>query len=1026
MLSTSDLADSEKLVYRITRALQKGNLISFLIGSGVTMKWHSYSGVPSASEIVNLIASRFKESGGGEMFAREVVLPNETGATAYQRAMRLLVQCEGQNALNEVISTAVLHAHENKDSGISSQELETLEFGVKGWTINPALTALAQLYKNFEKQIGPILTSNFDPLISIAVKKAGAQIPVVTLSEDSALSLLRNNAARREVIHFHGYWRGTDTLHTTEQITKKRPRFAGDLRKIINETTVVILGYGGWDDVFTETLFNIISEGAGETNILWAFHESDPAKIYKSNPRLLEQLHPQIGKRVILYGGVDANVLLPEITHNLATKGFAPVRPEPISDEKKKRPYLTESQDPGCDSPPSIEYWTGRAAELTVLTSTAHKVLFLTGIGGLGKSSLAAEFIKISSDKFDLWDWRDCREESNRMHTNLANICCRLSKGVTTPLELKSFDEDQLIEMLFDLLEKARVLFVFDNIDEYIDLTTFHPDRSVKKIVHAALSRQHNSKFIFTCRPRIDLVAARMIELPLSDFTIDETLWLFSKYDIRADASELKGLARRARDITNGHPFWINIIAAQAAQGAQSASSFMDAIEQSESTAIGTQSDNLARQTLDEVWTRLNDKQRTLLCGLAEAVCQQTEEELVAIMAKRLNYNALNKSLKKLRQLNLIVTKPGLTSADGYDLHPLVRRYVRSKFPHEQRQAYMTLFISYFDTMISKLRSTLGSRPSLLDLSNWSHKIELEINRHEPESALKTLGEVANAMVERGYTEEYIRLSHLVLSKLDWQHCIDTNVPSFSIQVCYFSKALVHLGRHHEADEALQRLENTLTSSGIDHLRLLDTFTYRYWVTDDFDQAIGYGRQAQVLKNKSGADIELDVTQNLALALRDSRRPTEVEEALKLFLKGNDLGLVLSEPADSSKHSMPYFGNVGRCLQFVGRNKEAFECYKKAVILAGNKTDVSTARNKGYAYWWISELFAQEKEWIPFGHFNLGAQIYWKKTNPPQERKLIDIFDMQATSTPSITMLKQKTELEIITYCELRLGRAFT
>src|SRR3569623_1143498 len=106
----------------------------------------------------------------------------------------------------------------------------------------------------------PVLTTNFDPLVEVAINMSICRALSVGLTNDGNI-LNAINSSFINVVHLHGFWRQGDTLHSPGQLTKERPLLKGDLRKILNSTTLVIFGYGGWGDVFTETLIDVITEG---------------------------------------------------------------------------------------------------------------------------------------------------------------------------------------------------------------------------------------------------------------------------------------------------------------------------------------------------------------------------------------------------------------------------------------------------------------------------------------------------------------------------------------------------------------------------------------------------------------------------------------------------------------------------------------------------------------------------------------------------------------------------------------------
>ena len=102
------------------------------------------------------------------------------------------------------------------------------------------------------------------------------------------------------------------------------------------------------------------------------------------------------------------------------------VRPTGLSREeiraRPERPRVLEGADE--DRPPVVDICVGREKELDEISTSKAKVVFVTGIGGQGKSTLAARyFSKAQSDHaFAFYVWQDCKEESERFENQLASV----------------------------------------------------------------------------------------------------------------------------------------------------------------------------------------------------------------------------------------------------------------------------------------------------------------------------------------------------------------------------------------------------------------------------------------------------------------------------------------------------------------------------------------------------------------------------------------------------------------------------
>ncbi len=124
-----------------------------------------------------------------------------------------------------------------------------------------------------------------------------------------------------------------------------------------------------------------------------------------------------------------------------------------------------------------LNEWVGRKQEIENISIKKFNTIFITGIGGQGKSALASYYIQnvVENDNYwEFWDWRDLKEEGNRLHTKIISIIERVTNGDIKPSEIKDENIDNLLELFFQHIQDRKIVFVFDNIDNYIDLEEFN------------------------------------------------------------------------------------------------------------------------------------------------------------------------------------------------------------------------------------------------------------------------------------------------------------------------------------------------------------------------------------------------------------------------------------------------------------------------------------------------------------------------------------------------------------------------
>ena len=669
-----------------------------------------------------------------------------------------------------------------------------------------------------------------------------------------------------------------------------------------------------------------------------------------------------------------------------------------------------------CDLPPENRSWVGRIEESRILDGI-EKVVFLSGIGGQGKSGLASRYVLTSSSKgsYDFWDWRDLKEEENRLFGKLSDILIRLSKSELTMKHLKGLSIEGLIEGLFQYLGDKKALFVFDNIDRYIDMNTLQPVHGMDKLVYAALQKKHNSKFIFTCRPTIDYISPDFCRINLSGLSLDDTLLLFESYHIPINKQEIDNIISKAHALTKGHPLWLSLIAAQAVRGLENVRAFLKNLEYNRATDDEVSSP-LSENILNTVWDSLNLDQRNLLRALSETVRSEQEDILVNLVADVLHANRFYKALKTLKLFNLVVIKSAVGESNQIELHPLVRYYVRCKYDIDHRFKYINALVHYYDKQIILYRPKLKETTSISLLDYWISKIELEINKGDYEAALVDLEELHQPLLRSGFVEEYVRVAKKLFAELSWVLAFEKEYKYFHHQLMCYIGTITEFGMYHEATKAVKDYESLLDGQGEDYIELLDAQCYLYWYEKAFSLAISCGKRAVELKRK-GDSSSAKPTNHYLLALRDSKTPENIQFALDGFLEGNAIDAIFHTPF-VNEHDSSYFGNIGRCLWYQKEYESAFRCYKQSFNKLSQEKDTNTAINKGYAAAWICEYLIQIGDYENATIFHILAIAKWNRVSPPRATQQKELAAELKDKCPEyLQMIQGLSERELESRC---------
>ena len=1028
-MSNYTFASSEMLLVRLHAAMKQGKKIAVLTGSGLTTPNlpKGEMGVSSTSDIVRDIRQVFV-SHNEEVLFNSHVNQNLPAAEQYQSAMQTLLSCFGQDELNNVIIKAVLNSLSNKAIVTGNQsELnpEALEKEYKNWYLRPGVDALGELFVDFkEKFSGPILTSNFDPLLEISVRKHGG-IPQSIFVVNDGKFLNQRSDNIQSIVHFHGYWHGSDTLHTIDQLKRDRPLLKGDLKKLLHNSVLLVIGYGGWNDVFTNTLLELIKEGNNNFDVLWTFYVNNEDDIEKNNSYILGQMANSIGQRVVLYKNVDVHYVFPTLLNilnsNSSTSSLS-VQSNLIErvDEQKKEGKVLIEEAFVSDTPPNNLFWAGRKKELSLLAKDNYKTCVISGIGGQGKSGLASHFVRnfIEQDNsYEFWDWRDCKEEDNKVQAIIIQQIERLSKGHYRSSKIASENSEDLLELFFEIISNRRIVFVYDNIDNYIDLEKFEPVGGIGQLFELANSKSHNSKFIFTCRPHINCSYSNYMEIPLKELSLAETVELFKEYKPAFGEVELEEVAKESHSLSNGHALWLTLIGAQVRRGLSIVRDFLKNYQQNKVLQQSNTSYTLAQRTLDVVWKSLNLKQQTLLRGMGEMVTAFSKDELEDIFKSELSLNQFNKAFNTLNSMSLLVVKSTSGKKDLFELHPLVKEYIINKYKRAERSKFITLIVNFYDQIILWIKPKLDADSPLSYFEKYTQRAELQINNGDFKAALLSLHEVSNVIHAAGFSEEYLRVGSILFVSIDWLKAATEEYTYFHDEIYTFIHTLTEKGRFVDVEEYLKKYEMVIPGKSAQYLSYCNLNAYYYWFKDQFKHSIDWSEKGLRLQKQTGVGSTAEADRTLALSLRDTKEKENTERAISIFLQGENLNEVLEQSFSTENFSSEFFGNIGRCLWFMENPDDASICYFKSFQLLGEEKASNTMINLGYACLWIAEVALETKDERSALYFLKYCFLNWDKVAPIKSMNVRKKYEQIINEADNTHFLVTLSNWDVEKYC---------
>ncbi|WP_162243440.1 P-loop NTPase [Williamsia sp. Leaf354] len=267
-----------------TAIIDADRQIHFIIGAGM-----SKGAVPDVRAMVEIFINALPPA--ERKSVRQLVEPLSPGAEQYQEAASLLLARGGAKRVREALCVATLKASlveperlANILESLSTNELRQIEKDENLWRITDSHRAFAGFYAMLPSNIrGHIYTTNFDPLIEVALAARGMEcepLPIAGTAMPTREQLAEKTAT--PVFHLHGFWRSSNSLHTTAQLARVRPAIEQLINQSFSNSIIISVGYGGWEDVFMRALKSAIVDGQlYDSELCWTVYSQDHSSIQK-------------------------------------------------------------------------------------------------------------------------------------------------------------------------------------------------------------------------------------------------------------------------------------------------------------------------------------------------------------------------------------------------------------------------------------------------------------------------------------------------------------------------------------------------------------------------------------------------------------------------------------------------------------------------------------------------------------------------------------------------------------------------
>jgi hypothetical protein len=357
-------AGAEELVARLFEHARQRTPVTLMLGGGV-----SKAAVPGGQGLLALADEYAKNrpDGAGLNDALRRARKDHVGDDlAVYRAYRLAFSAwVAGNEWDVVAQEAVLRAYRPAKPRFSDRGRwqrveaalgENLESDVESWLVPEGLAALgSMLHEQPDNFHGRVLTTNVDPLLEVAVVRAGGIVDRVPL--------LSGGVRRRggpdapiAVHHLLGYWR-PDLEHVTtplllapDEVDEQLHELATRVSRLIGTSIVCVIDHSGPDPLLVEALRRTAGSGRKLT-VLWGLRdaEDDTRALRSEIDRATSTGLPEALRLDIRYfHGIDSDTVFPLLAERLGVT----VPPRPVTRRVRHEQWERELiSEPGTRPP---------------------------------------------------------------------------------------------------------------------------------------------------------------------------------------------------------------------------------------------------------------------------------------------------------------------------------------------------------------------------------------------------------------------------------------------------------------------------------------------------------------------------------------------------------------------------------------------------------------------------------------------------------------------------------------------------